>query len=114
MTSRTFNDAFGDLIRHLKFQMRKVLETRNLNQATRHSLRRKGVGGRARDYKVETSSKKKISPVYARYGDPPLWGPPVMGHPGPHNARDMGTGGAQISSVIGTGGPRISGDMGIL
>ena len=50
MTSRTFNDAFGDLIRHLKFQMRKVLETRNLNQATRHSLRRKGVGGWARDY----------------------------------------------------------------
>ena len=38
-------------------------------------------------------------PVYARYGDPPLWGPP-----GPHNARDMGTGGPQISSVIGTGG----------
>ena len=38
MTSRKFNDAFGDLIRHLKFQMRKVLETRNLNQATRHSL----------------------------------------------------------------------------
>ena len=37
MTSRTFNDAFGDLIHHLKFQMRKVLETRNLNQATRHS-----------------------------------------------------------------------------
>ena len=43
-----------------------------------------------------------------------VWGPPVMGPPGPHNARDMGTGGAQISSVIGTGGPRISGDMGIL
>ena len=39
-----------------------------------------------------------------------------MGPPGPHNARDMGTGGGggQISSVIGTGGPRISGDMGIL
>ena len=37
MTSRTFNYAFGDLIRHLKFQMRKVLETRNSNQATRHS-----------------------------------------------------------------------------
>ena len=37
VTSRTFNDAFGDLIRHLKFQMRKVLETRNLNQATRLS-----------------------------------------------------------------------------
>ena len=37
MTSHTFNDAFGDLIRHLKFQMRKVLETRNLNKATRQS-----------------------------------------------------------------------------
>ena len=41
-----------------------------------------------------------------------------MGPPGPHNARDMGTGGGggggQISSVIGTGGPRISGDMGTL
>ena len=37
MTSRTFNDAFGDSIRHLKFQMRKVLETRNSNQATRRS-----------------------------------------------------------------------------
>ena len=43
-----------------------------------------------------------------------VWGPPVMGPPGPHNASDMGTGGGQISSVIGTGGPRISGDMGIL
>ena len=40
MTSRTFNDAFGDLIRHLKFQMRKVLETRNSNQATRLSAGR--------------------------------------------------------------------------
>ena len=27
-----------------------------------------------------------------------------MGPPGPHNARDMGTGPPQISSVIGTGG----------
>ena len=46
MTSRTFNDTFGDLIRHLKFQMRKVLETRNSNQATRHSpLERRGCLG---------------------------------------------------------------------
>ena len=43
-----------------------------------------------------------------------VWGAPVMGSPGPHNARDMGTGPPQISSVIGTGGARISGDMGIL
>ena len=44
--SRTFNDAFDDLIRHLKFQVRKVLETRIKLPDT---LRWKGVGGWARD-----------------------------------------------------------------
>ena len=58
-----------------------------------------------------------VSPVYARYGDPPLWGPPVPTTLYIYIYIEIwgpGGGGGQISSVIGTGGPRISGDMGIL
>ena len=54
-------------------------------------------------------TQEKNLPPWPYTGVRAVWGPP-----GPHNARDMGTGGPQISSVIGTGGPRISGDMGIL
>ena len=62
----------------------------------------------------EKKEGKLNFPARIRTGVRAVWGPPVMGPPRPHNARDMGTGGPQISSVIGTGGPRITSDMGIL
>ena len=72
MTSRTFNDAFGDLIRHLKFRMRKVLETRNSNQATRLSAGRAWVSGHETNWSASCSAVALEAKELASIGDQEL------------------------------------------